>query len=75
MTKQEHVFQKDIEGEGKEIAWNVVGGLNNGDVLPLPKTNLFRMGNAFKAKKKKRERQYPKTFEFDPISIKLDLEI
>jgi hypothetical protein len=33
------------------------------------------MGNAFKAKKKKRERQYPKTFEFDPISIKLDLEI
>ncbi len=75
MTKQEHVFQKDIEGEGKEIAWNVVRGLDNGDVLPLSKTNLFRMGNASKAKKKKKERQYPKKFQFDPIFIESDLEI
>ncbi len=30
MSKQEHLFQKDIENEGKEIAWNVVGGLGNG---------------------------------------------
>jgi hypothetical protein len=45
-----------------------------GDVLPLPKTNLFRMKNASKAKRKIRT-TIPKKFKFDPIYVELDLEL
>jgi hypothetical protein len=43
------------------------------DVLPLPKTNLFKVENASKAKKKKKL-TIPKKYEFDPIYVELDLE-
>jgi hypothetical protein len=44
------------------------------DVLPLPKSNLFRMGNASKAKKKNKKYNTKKK-EFDPIFVELDLEL
>jgi hypothetical protein len=42
------------------------------DVLPLPKTNLFKVENA--SKKKKKKLTIPKKYEFDPIYVELDLE-
>jgi hypothetical protein len=44
------------------------------NVLPLPKTNLFRMGDASKAKRKKMN-DNTKKIEFDPIFVELDLEL